>query len=182
MKDSFVLVDKASLDFAFLLYEKFLDICPEEVWLESFGGRPVGRQIYHAVAATATYLQSMTGKQMACDFPEAIDPFPDSGMPQEDHLPIPSKKGALSLLRNIKSGLDNLLGQLDDADLLLKNEPVSQFLNGWVSNADVLGIMTAHMLYHLGSGDAALRSRGIPGAFSGLSLVGRILAEAGKHF
>lgn len=179
MEDKFAAVEKDSLDLAFSLYEKFLEICPEDVWQEHFGGRPVAQQIYHAISASAIYLQSLTGEQIANDFPEAIDPFPEAGLPPREDRFLPAKAEALRFLRTIKSSVDQLFCRLKEAELLQLNEPISKFLGGKINNAGALAIMAAHMLYHLGSGDAALRARGIPGAFSGLALVKKYMAGAG---
>lgn len=180
MRNQFTLVDKAGLDFAFSLYEKFLATCPDGVWQETFGGRPVAMQIYHAISASAVYLQLFTGESFVNDFPEAVDPFPETGLPSAMVAPLPSRAQALELLKTVKARLDTLLAGLSDSELLRANGPVSSFLGGQINNAGVLGIMIAHMLYHLGSGDAALRANGITGAFSGLALVRQFLTNPGS--
>ena len=36
---------------AFALLERYIDVCPEEIWREKNGGWPVWQQIYHALTA-----------------------------------------------------------------------------------------------------------------------------------
>lgn len=180
MSNGFVRIYKAEMDFAFSLYDKFLTLCPMNVWQENMGGRPIAQQFYHALSATAIYLESFTGEHLANQFPQAVDPFPETGEIDDKASIQPSKELASQFLKVIKTSLDKLTARLTDADLLQKNEAVSQFLGGMITNAAVLGIITGHMLYHLGSCDVALREAGIQGVFSGLTNVKRILTEAAK--
>lgn len=178
MQDNqFAIIDIKALDFALMLYEEFLDKCPDHIWVEKFGGRPVGRQLYHAISASGVYLQSLGNAAQDGSFPGAADPFP-AGREQEDcEKPTPSRAEARELLKRVRTMADGFLPDIDDSYLLQQNYPISQFLDGAVSNATVLSIMVGHMLYHLGSCDAALRAGGLPGVFSGLGLVRKVLAQ-----
>lgn len=149
----------SGLNFAFLLYGKFLDICPDEVWQEKFGGWAVGRQLYHGLSAGAHFLGSLGGAGAVAD------PCPACGDLSLADGPVPTRADTQALMRDIQAAVEKLAGELDDAQLLAKNEAASRMLGRETSNGAVLGLMASHMLYHLGACDAALRQRGLQGAF-----------------
>lgn len=176
MPNTFAQVEAAGVNFAFRLYGRFLELCPEEIWGETFGGRAVSRQFCHALAATAVYMQSL-GAVIENPFPDLLETFAKAAA---EELPgAPSRENAAEFLEQLRVSFARLISGIDDAALLKDNAPISAFLEGRITNAGVMEIMTAHLLYHLGSCDAALRSQGIPGAFTGLDLVKASLAKSG---
>lgn len=158
MANSFVKNYQGQMAFAIGLYKKYLEICPQDVWREKFGGWPVAQQIYHALAATVMFMASITGKM-----PE--NPAPTLGdLNNRAETPAPREQAA-RLLANIETALEEMFADLSDEDLLKKNDQASQMLGRDTSNAAVIELMTCHLQYHLGSCDAALRQRGLEGAF-----------------
>lgn len=158
MTNEFVREHQGGLNFAFALSEKFLSICPDAVWQKNFGGWAVSRQFYHALEATSFFAASVWGGEIANPCSGAGDLSQKSGTEA-------SKAQASEFLASIKAAVaHNIDGMRDDA-LLQKNEKASQLLGRDTSNAAVIQLMASHILYHLGSCDAALRDQGLEGAF-----------------
>lgn len=158
MATQFVLEMKSSLDFALSLSEKFLSICPENIWKKQFGGWPVAQQFYHGVQVVGVFGSMVCGESFA-------DPCPEAGQLAQKGGPQASLAQARELLDNAKALADKMATSLQDADLLAKNEGASQMMGRDTTNGAVVQLMASHLLYHLGSCDAALREEGLEGAF-----------------
>lgn len=158
MANEFVSEFQAGLNFAFGLSEKFLAICPDDVWQKKYGGWPVSQQFYHAVQVANFFAASLGGDAIT-------DPCPEAGDLSKKEGPQVNKAQAGEFLANVKTMVSKMTASLQDADLLKKNEKASQLLGRPTSNAAVLELMATHTLYHLGSCDAALREQGLEGAF-----------------
>lgn len=146
------------VDHALKLYGRFLDICPEAIWQKKFGGWLVSQQYYHALAASGAFLSSITGKALA-------DPCPGTGDLRQANLPAPSMENARTLLATVTGAADDIFKNIDDETLLSRNDRLSLLLESDVNNAECLELLASHLLYHLGSCDAALREDGREGAF-----------------
>lgn len=158
MSANFVAQYQNGIDFALMHCKKFLAICNDEVWKEKNGGWPVGLQYYHALGATGMLLGSITNKKIE-------NPVPEGGNLAGGDQVIASKEQAAQFLANIQAAVDNLSTSLTDAELLEKNEMVSKVLGRDATNAAVLELIAIHMVYHLGSCDAALRNHGLEGSW-----------------
>jgi hypothetical protein len=160
MSDRTVRASSASFAFACGLLERYLEICPDTVWNEKSGGWPVWQQFYHAVSAFTFFVS-----------PEGAPPAPLSFSPQVTQLldvaegPGMSKADAGELLASRKSAVKAYIDGLTDADLPEKHVGLSARMGNDTTHAQVLGLLAAHTLYHLGSCDAALRNHGLEGAF-----------------
>ncbi|MDE5833166.1 MAG: hypothetical protein K2H64_09365, partial [Desulfovibrio sp.] len=95
----------------------------------------------------------------------AENPEPGAGQLESHPDATPDKSAAALFLANVKLSAAALFEKMDDAFLLLKNEKISQKFGRDVSNAFVLELIPCHLLYHLGSCDAALRNRNLPGSW-----------------
>lgn len=146
------------LQFAFGHYEKFLAICPDDAWKEKAGGWPLAQQYYHGLMATAMLIASISGKPVD-------NPAPEAGKLDEQLNNLPTKDQTSLFLANIRQAALLMFATMTDELLLRKNEFVSQRFGRELSNADVLELIPCHLLYHLGSCDAALRDRNLPGAW-----------------
>lgn len=93
------------------------------------------------------------------------NPDAKAGKLMEDRDYCPSRADAKKFMDNVAEGMGRLLEKLTDVELLKNNPGFSQKLGKEVNNAECLNLMVAHMLYHLGSCDAALRNEGLEGAF-----------------
>lgn len=142
------------VDFTFGLFEKFLVLCPEEIWKEEFGGWPVCLQYYHALAATGIMIASIGGVK-------AENPAPDSGELGESLDNQPDAADARVYLANLKNAFNETVARMDDEDLLKNNGPMTQKFGRNISNAETLEFIAAHMQYHLGACDGALRGKGV---------------------
>lgn len=158
MSKAFVDVLRFGSGHALQLCNKFLEICPEDIWRQKDGGWPVGQQFYHLLLASGKFLAGMGESGVE-------NPDPKGGQLSDDRTYCPSKDAARKFFNNISLGINKLLDRLDDEELLQKNQQFSQMLGKEVNNAECLNLMVAHMLYHLGSCDAALRNAGLEGAF-----------------
>lgn len=148
----------SAMEFAISLCEKFLILCPPKVWEEKFGGFLVCNQFYHSLAATGHMITSVSGKPVA-------DPVPDAMQLTNESHPTPTMENAKTMLLNVKEAFADMIANLDDADLLKKNEPISKRRGRTVTVGETIALMACHTLYHLGSCDAALRDDGLEGAF-----------------
>lgn len=158
MPDAFVNIFRAGNDRAFALYEKFLAICSDDLWNKKAGGWPLCNQYYHGLDATAHMIAAISGAMIA-------DPCPGAGDLLKNEGVKPSKGQAAQYLQNIRQALASVYEKMTDAELLENNAPLSKMLGSDIANAGVLELMAMHMLYHLGSCDAALRDAGQEGAF-----------------
>lgn len=158
MTKEFVAVLRFGSTNAMALIDKFWNICPENIWHKRAGGWPVGQQFYHLLSSSIFFLDSVKPEPVA-------NPDPKGGHLKDDRDYCPSKADARKLYDSFAVALNNVLEALNDADLLKKNEGVSKMFGRDINNAQVLNLMVSHMLYHLGSCDAALRNEGLVGAF-----------------
>lgn len=145
-------------DFTFGLCEKFLVLCPENIWLEKFGGFPVCDQYYHALIAAASMVSSISGKPID-------NPVPDAGNLSIESEKQPTTEEAKNYLLNIIKAFKNTTASLSNEDLPKKNIPMSEKLGRDISVAETLGFISCHTQYHLGACDGALRATGLAAAF-----------------
>lgn len=158
MSKEFVEVLRFGSGHALALCGKFLDICPEEIWRKKAGGWPVGQQFYHMFKAASMFLASLGAADIS-------HPDPKAGDLMADRDYCPSKEDAKKLYENVAAAITDIVNSFTDTDLLKNNADFSRKLGKDVNNAETLNLMTAHLLYHLGSCDAALRNEGLEGAF-----------------
>lgn len=158
MAKEYVAGYRAIWEFSFSHVEKFVDICPDDIWARKFGGWPVGEQYFHALTATGMLIASITHKPVA-------NPAPQFGALEKGSDACPDKDVAKAFLMNVMEAGRAMFDALTDADLLKKNEGVSEKFGRSVSNAEVIGLMGGHALYHLGSCDAAMREEGVAGSW-----------------
>ena len=144
---------------AFGLMDRFVEVCPDDVWVENFGGWPVWQQVYHAFAAMGFFLR-------AADAPEETPPF---GAVESSLRVVASgvagKAELKEYIARAKEAAGAYASALDDAALDRPNEGFSARMNRTTTHAGVLSLIAAHTMYHLGACDAALRQRGLAGVF-----------------
>ena len=153
---------RASFEHAYGLMIRFIEVCPEEIWAEKFGGWPVWQQIYHALGLQFSTLQEGETPEPGLYPPEvgSFEEIPDKA---------PAKKDVLAYAARMKAKADAYINALRDADLPAVNQGLTnrmQAYGGWkFSHAQTLTMLSGHMLYHLGPCDAALRQHGLKGVF-----------------
>ncbi len=151
---------KSAFDRSCGMLEQFIDVCPDEIWNKKFGGWPIWRQIYHAVGTIDFFVA-----QSAADF--GSKPLaPEAGNLSADYSgPAATKAQVKTLMTAMQAKAEAYFAGLTDASLAGKNEGLSSRLNMDFSHATTCSMLAGHALYHLGSGDAALREAGLKGIF-----------------
>ena len=157
MSRDIVMAVQAPFQHAYGLLERYIEVCPEDVWNEVNGGWPVWQQIYHAVTALDFFSGGTPGGRLPCD--------PETGSLARVADGTVSKKEVAALAAAAKARADAYIAGLEDTDLAAKNERLSQIMGMDVTHGGVVGMLASHTLYHLGSGDAALRDHGLKGVF-----------------
>ena len=95
---------------AFALLERYIDVCPEEIWREKNGGWPVWQQIYHALTALDFFV-GQVGTPSDWPFDQATGSL---NVVSEQYL---TKEAAKKLATEAKARVDIYLAGLSDADL-----------------------------------------------------------------
>lgn len=144
---------------AFALMDEFMKKCPENIWNEPFGKWPVGQQILHPYGAVDFFLRGPADKEEKAPFSDALISLKE--VPAE----APAKELVMEYAATVTARVNAYIAGLDDAALTQKNEGLSARLGRDMNHAATLALLASHTMYHLGSGDAALRQHGIPGVF-----------------
>lgn len=158
MSNAIVMTCQVPFQNAFALLNKYIDICPENIWAEKHGGWPVWQQVYHSLGS----FEFFTGPVGT----PSQSPFG----PEEGQLRVVSDKTwtqveAKKMAAEVKDRVDHYIAGLDDAALTARVPHLSKILGYDVTHGMVIGMLASHTLYHVGSCDAALRDHGLEGAF-----------------
>lgn len=150
---------RGSFDFAFSLLLRYIDVCPDAIWNGKFGGWPVWQQVYHALFAVDFFISA-----------PGAEPVKGLVAPEVGSLKIqgdtPVDKAAMKTFAGlIKAAADAYISALTDADMATVAEGATKRMGRETSHAAVMALLIGHILYHLGSCDAALRENGMPGVF-----------------
>jgi len=164
MSQAVVRCQRAALEHAYSLIAQFIEVCPEPIWAQSFGGWPVWQQVYHALGG----LQSMTLREG-----ESPDPGlypPEAGMFELIPDKVPTRKDMFAYAARMKAKADAYINALRDVDLPDPNVGLTARMKARgveraFSHAQTLSMLAGHLLYHLGACDAALRQQGLKGVF-----------------
>ena len=164
MSQTIIAGQRAAFEHAYGLMMRCIEVCPEDIWAEKFGGWPVWQHMYHALGS--------------CQFWALQDgETPEPGMyPLEVNRlqstpdAAPAKKDVLEYAARMKAKADAYLDALRDADLPGLNQGLTARMKALgmpheFSHSQTLVMLSGHLLYHLGSCDAALRERGMKGVF-----------------
>lgn len=161
MSHAIVSALKAPIDQSFGMLSQYIEVCPENIWVETSGGWPVWQQVYHAINAVPF-------------FTAAPDAAPAAPLIEEKYCGLQgcapptiaiTREDMKAALAQALQDIEALVAGLDDADLTSRNEGVYQRIGMEMTMAGTLALLASHTLYHLGSCDAALRNHGIPGVF-----------------
>jgi hypothetical protein len=159
MSNAIVQSLNGNLQFTFSLVDKFLESCPDDIWKAKFGGWPVWQQIYHAFTSVDFFLRPPEAPMEAtpCD--------PDANSLKSSPAQAPDTGDLRDFIVKAQARVALYASTLDDDALALKNDGPSARMGREMSHAAVLSLINAHIMYHLGACDAALRERGLPGVF-----------------
>ena len=159
MNNAIVLSMQASFQHAYNLLEKFVGICPDEIWTEKSGGWPVWQQVLHTLTALDFFVRK-NGEEAV---PVPRDPGVASLAAVGD-VTLP-KNEMLKLATVYKARVYAYIADLTDADLSKPHSALSARFNRETLHCACLNLLAGHTLYHLGSCDAALRNHGLQGVF-----------------
>ncbi|MCL2124287.1 MAG: DinB family protein [Desulfovibrionaceae bacterium] len=164
MSQSIIDGQRAAFEHAYGLMAQFIEVCPEDVWAEKFGGWPVWQQVYHALGACQFFVLQDG------EIPEQGLYPPEVNSLQSTPSAAPLKKDVLAYAARMKATVDAYLHALRDADLPGVNQGLTARMVSLgkphaLSHSQTLVMLAGHILYHLGSCDAALRERGLKGVF-----------------
>ncbi len=159
MSNAIVSAQKGNFDFAFSLAMQFIEVCPDEIWKEKFGGWPVWQQLYHGISVSEFFIVDEGAASDAGPCPAGMT------LSAVADAQAPSKDAMKTYVQKIKGAVDAWMGKMNDAALPQKHEGASSRMKGDYSNANIMVLLTGHLLYHLGGCDAALRQHGLKGVF-----------------
>ena len=141
------------------LLEAYVDVCPDEIWVEKNGGWPVWQQLAHTIMVLDFFVLGENEQLLPvpCDM--------DALMLRTQDVPALGKTALRDYAATVKARVDNWIAGLEDADLARTNVVLSAKLGRETSYAATLVMLASHTDYHIGSCDAALRNHGLPGGF-----------------
>ena len=164
MSQAIVANQKASFEHAYGLMRQFIEVCPEHIWVENFGGWPVWQQVYHALTSTQLMALREGEKPEPGLYPPEVamlDKIPDKA---------PEKQEMLGYAARMKARIDGYISAMQDSDLPAVNQILTARMKAHgmrhaFSHSQTLTMLAGHILYHLGACDAALRKHGLKGVF-----------------
>lgn len=159
MSRAIVETQRGSFDFAFSLLRRFMDVCPDAIWNEKFGGWPIWQQVYHALNAVDFFIAAPDAE------PVKGLVSPDVGSLKVQGATPVSKADMKAFADMVKAAADGYMTALTDADMTTPAAGASKRMGRETRHAAIMALMVGHLLYHLGSCDAALRENGLTGVF-----------------
>jgi hypothetical protein len=136
---------------------QLIDALPEGLWTKTAGAWPVWQHIVHAA--------------WACDFFSQAPYVPAPASLSQDVIQLkavepkaPDKAEIKKFVEGVTEKVKTFFASLDDSKLALPNEPLAKIGLKW-DIAQTLSSISSHCAYHLGYGDALLRSEGLAGVF-----------------
>ena len=140
---------------------RFIDICPDSIWVKTSGGFPVWQQVFHAFACYDFFVRAEGAAPTALFFGAS-----EGDVVSFKERPEPLGKAELrEIAEKAKGIVDAFLASQAYATLSEKHAGLSARLGNEMSNLGMLAFISSHNLYHLGSCDAALRDEGLEGVF-----------------
>lgn len=136
-----------------------MDVCPDDIWNKTFGGWPVWQQVCHTLGAVDFFIAAPGKATLKSLVPKEV-----SSLSVQGETPV-SKADMKEFAALAKAAADGYLNALSDADLVTVAEGASARMGRETRHATIVAMMTGHILYHLGSCDAALRENGLKGVF-----------------
>lgn len=157
MSHNIVQIQRGNFDFAHSLLLQFIDVCPQDLWVKKFGGWPLWQQVYHALAALEFFVAPVDAKLTKGLVPQEV-----SNLSSQGQEPV-TKEAMQEFARQAKATADQYLETLTDADLSTKAQGASLRMQREITYGNIMIFLTAHIFYHLGTLDAALREQGLAG-------------------
>ncbi|MDR1659188.1 MAG: DinB family protein [Desulfovibrio sp.] len=144
---------------SFSLLMEYMDVCPEDIWVEKNGGWPVWQQIAHIFWVLDFFVCGDGESMLPAPFDTDVARFKAQGDA------VVGKDAIRKYAVAVKSRVDAWLARLTDAGLSGTNAALSKKIGRDLSHAATVVMLASHTGYHLGSCDAALRDHGLAGVF-----------------
>ena len=138
---------------------QFIDVCPEHLWAKKFGGWPLWQQVYHAFSSVDFFVLGPGEAPTQALYAADVASLGVEG------APAPSKEQLREIGDLMHARALKFIESLDDSRLNEENAGLTARLGSPMTNIWTLTMLGSHMLYHLGSCDAALREHGLKGVF-----------------
>ncbi|MDR1608187.1 MAG: DinB family protein [Deltaproteobacteria bacterium] len=145
------------VDDYFVYLDKFLEACPEDLWAETFANWPISQYFWHVLWINDRFLPGpyLTNPAGATD---------DAALFKTKIASV-SKAEVTKLWSAQKTKTVDFVKSLTEASLYQRNENVFKIIGlEWVNVFSVIKLHS-HAFYHLGTFDAALRSKGLAGIY-----------------
>ena len=151
---------KGSFGYTCNLLDMFIEVCPENLWVEKFGGWPLWQSVYHTISSIDFFVRQEDEEPAKALYSHEV-----AGLSEVATGPAPTRQEIKELLPVMKAIADAYFDRLTDADLGEKNEGLSSRMPMPWTHASTCAMLSGHVLYHLGICDSALRERGMKGVF-----------------
>lgn len=152
---------KEPVNMSFGMVRQYIEICPENIWVETSGGWPVWQQVYHLISAVSFFTASADAAPPATLVEEKYCALQAAAPPTV----VITRQDMQTALTQVLQDIEALTAALDDTQLTARNEGLYQRVGMETTMAATLTMLSSHTLYHLGSCDAALRNHGLSGVF-----------------
>ena len=159
MSQAIVQNQRGSFDFAFSLMMQFIEVCPDDTWAKKFGGWPIWQQVYHALNAVDFFISEPNAEPVKGLVAPEVGNLKTVG-----EAPV-SKADMKAFAAKVKAAADGYMNALTDEDMTKQAAGATARMGRETLHATVMALMIGHILYHLGSCDAALREQGLKGVF-----------------
>ena len=143
----------------FKLLEKFLEVCPPDLWESVWASWTVWQQYYHTIGIVGLFVPAPGGEIQDPDVPPEVAQLKAVGT-----VPVSVEKMKAYHAKAV-AAMESYFSKLTDATLAEVNEKAKAVVKLDWSHAATLLVVAGHNEYHLGIFDAALRERKLPGVF-----------------
>jgi uncharacterized damage-inducible protein DinB len=135
--------------------EKFIEVCPDDIWTQKFGGWPIWQHVYHILTLSGLFAAGAPPLQLPMPLETAkLTQTPDKSW---------SRQEAKAFAAQMRLPVESFFAGLDDANLGDKNEFLSKMFKRDMPHSAALALLIGHLFYHLGVCDSALREHGLKG-------------------
>jgi hypothetical protein len=136
------------------MLETLVELCPNDVWSESFSGVPFWYQVYHTAYFVDYWLREDSEEATfpAMRFDPRIPPEFEWDVPDDTFI---SRDSMREYLRLIRDKVERVFAKMTEAELIcpaLPSEPQ-------VTRLDAIFSQTRHVMYNLGYCNGILRAR-----------------------
>ncbi|MDR2884538.1 MAG: hypothetical protein LBV09_05470 [Deferribacteraceae bacterium] len=140
------------------LVDVVINNCSDELWEKKFGGDYYWAQVFHLIGGVS-YFMGLVGQEGLPMIPENTGTDGILRKPSDPSLDH-SKEKALAFNKEMMTAVAAAFDRLDDSTLFT---PID-FYGNPTTHGGMYSLLAAHILYHIGACDAALRDNGLTAA------------------